>query len=374
MTQHRQPQSPLLDHCPLTLPRAAYVEADWFQREMATIWSRNWVCVGRLDDFAPGIMRPVTVGPASVLVLRQEGGIRAFHNLCRHRGSELCASEVPVGKLISCPYHAWSYAADTGRLVSTGHATPTSDFSKSDNGLLPVSHVVWSGFLFLSLAPSPGSLQPDPGPDSLSNWPLQSLVTGHRHTRTLNCNWKVFWENYNECLHCPGIHPELCDMVPIYSQGIMSPAEAPDWVQGKSDGNLKPGAESWTMSGAPCGPVFPDLTEAERLEGYRFVTLYPTCFIVAHVDYVRSVRLEPLGPEQTRLTAEWHFSRETLDQPGFDAASVAAFAKLVLDQDGDAAEMNQRGLRSPAYAHGRLMPQEFDIARFHQWVLAGMEG
>ena len=72
-------------------------------------------------------------------------------------------------------------------------------------------------------------------------------------------------------------------------------------------------------------------------------------YVVAHVDYVRSVRLTPLGPERTRLIAEWLFPPETLAQPGFDAADVAAFAKIVMEQDGAASEMNQRGLRSPAY-------------------------
>ena len=375
MSDLRHPKSPLLDHCPKTLPRAAYLDPDWYAREMATIWSRNWVCAGRLADLTPGTMRPVMVGPASVVLARDASGeVSAFHNVCRHRGSELCAAEKPMGKLITCPYHAWSFAASDGRLVSTGHAKPTHDFSNDTNGLYPVSHVQWNGFLFLNLAADPGPLTPDIGLDALKNWPMQTLITGHRHERILACNWKVFWENYNECLHCPGIHPELCDMVPIYSRGIMSASEAPDWTPDTPRRpNLKPGAESWTMTGAPCGPTFPGLTAEQRQDGYTFVTLYPTAFVVAHVDYVRAVRLQPLGPEQTRLTAEWYFTPETLAQSGFDAADVAAFAKIVLEQDSLAVEMNQRGLRSPRHESGRLMPEEFDIQRFHAWVLTEME-
>ena len=375
MSEHRHPLSPLLDHCPETLPRAAYLDADWYAREMATIWARNWVCAGRLTEFSPGTLRPVDVGGASVIVaLAAEGTVSAFHNACRHRGAEICAGEAALGKLITCPYHAWSYAAADGRLVSTGYGTPTDDFVKAENGLKAVAHVVWNGFLFLNRGEA-GPLRPDTGLDALAHWPMDGLVTGHRHERVLECNWKVFWENYNECLHCPGIHPELCTMVPIYGRGIMSAAEAPDWTpEQPRTGNLRPGAESWTMTGKPCGPVFEGLTAEERQDGYRFVTLYPTAYIVAHVDYVRCVRLQPLGPERTRLVAEWYFSPETLAQPGFDAGEVAAFAKIVLEQDGDAAEMNQRGIRSPSYTRGRLMPQEFDIHRFHQWVLSEMEG
>lgn len=373
MTPH--PASPLLDHCPETLPRAAYVSPDWYAREMATIWSRHWVCAGRADDLASATMRAVQVGPASVILARlPDGTLRAYHNTCRHRGAEICRGERAAGKLITCPYHAWAYAADDGRLMSTAHAHPTEDFRREDHGLCPVALREWAGFIFLSLAAAPPDLRGDIPLSTLDNWPMADLRTGHRWDQVLDCNWKVFWENYSECLHCPGIHPELCDMVPIYREGVMAPNERQDWTPGAGgQAQLKPGAESWTMSGAPCGPAFPGLTPEERQAGYTFVTLWPSAFVVAHVDYVRSVRLAPLGPDRTRLVAEWHFAPETLAQPGFDAARVAEFAKIVLAQDAEACEMNQRGLLSPVWDRGRLMPEEYEIHRFHDWVRSEME-
>lgn len=370
------PASPLLDHCPETLPRDAYLGADWYAREMATLWSRQWVCAGRVNDLAPGMMRRVQVGPASVILIRlADGTLRAWHNTCRHRGAELCAGEKAAGKLVTCPYHAWAYAASDGRLVSTAHAHPTEDFRREDHGLKPVALKGWAGFAFLSLAEAPPDLEGDIALATLDNWPMDSLVTGHRWEKTLNCNWKVFCENYSECLHCPGIHPELCDMVPVYRDGVMAANERQGWAPDTPEApRLKPGAETWTMTGAPVAPAFPGLTEAERQAGYTFVTLWPSAFVVAHVDYVRLVRLEPLGPDRTRLIAEWHFAPETLAQPGFDPARVAEFARIVLTQDGDACEMNQRGLASPAYERGRLMPEEYEIHRFHGWVMNQMEG
>ena len=369
------PASPLLDHCPETLPRDAYLGAEWHAREMATIWSRHWVCAGRANDLASGTMRPVSVGPARVILARlPDGSLRAYHNSCRHRGAEICREERAAGKLLTCPYHAWAYAAEDGRLVSTGHAHPTGDFRREDHGLRPVALREWAGFVFLSLAAAPRDLRGDVPLSTLDTWPMGSLVTGHRWETTLACNWKVFWENYSECLHCPGIHPELCDIVPIYREGVMASNERQDWTpEAREDAQLKSGARSWTLDGALCGPVFAGLGEAERQAGYTFVTLWPSIFVVAHPDYVRSVRLEPLGPERTRLTAEWHFAPETLAQAGFDAEGVADFAKIVLGQDGDACEMNQRGLASPAHQRGRLMPEEYEIHRFHQWILREME-
>lgn len=376
MSDHRHPRSPVLDHCPPTLPAKAYFDPDWYAQEQRTIWASNWVSAGRVADIRPGSMKRLRVGDASVILCRAaDGGMSAFHNSCRHRGAELCGQdEAPLGKLVTCKYHAWSYAADDGRLVAVGHARPTGDFRKADHGLVPVSIRLWNGFAFLNLSAEPGPLDPDLGLEVLKNWPMDSLVTGHSMTKDLACNWKVFWENYNECLHCPGIHPELCNLVPIYGQGVMAQNEAPGWIPDDARRpTLKEGARSWTNSGAPCGPEFPGLTAEERQNGYTFVTLYPSMFIVAHVDYVRAVTLQPTGPETTRLTAEWYFPQETLDQSGFDPAEVAGFAKIVMAQDAEAAEMNQRGLRSPAYRQGTLMPEEYAIHDFHGWVMRQME-
>jgi Rieske 2Fe-2S family protein len=375
MSLERHPLSPRLDHAPESLPREAYLSQVWFERELSTVFAQQWICAGRVSDFAANTMRSVSVGAASVIVCNTGSALSAYHNVCRHRGSELCRGEsAELGKLITCPYHAWAYAAADGRLVSTAHARPTPDFDKSVYGLLPVATRQWNGFLFLNAHQTPGEIGSDVPLSTLDNWPMAALVTGHRWEKELACNWKVFWENYSECLHCPGIHPELCDLVPIYKTGVMGPTEALGWTpEQQPQRALRSGAESWTMSGKPCGATFPALTEKEQQAGYTFITLWPSLYVVAHVDYVRAVRLEPLGPERTKLTAEWYFAQETLAQPGFDAADVAAFAKIVLGQDGAAAEMNQRGIHSPAFSRGRLMPEEYEVHRFHKWILRQME-
>ena len=127
------------------------------------------------------------------------------------------------------------------------------------------------------------------------------------------------------------------------------------------------------MDGTLCGPIFDGLNEDEQRVGYSFATLWPSVYVVAHLDYVRAVRIVPLGPDRTRLIAEWYFAPQTLAQSGFDAASVAAFAKIVMEQDGAASALNQRGMRSPAFKAARLMPEEYEIYRFQQWIRAEME-
>ena len=368
--------SPLLATCPETLPRAAYTDPDWYAREQRTIWARNWVHVGRRDGFAPGTIRRVTVAGESVIVAcSPEGDLRAHLNVCRHRGAELCAHDTQDynGRLIHCPYHAWAYAHD-GRLVSTAFATPGTDFDKSQYGLYPVALKEWNGFVFLCLADTPPPFAPDLGVHALDNWPMERLVTGHVLETRLACNWKVFWENYNECLHCPGIHKGLSEMVPLYARGIMSEPEDRAWTpDSPSAPALKEGARSWTVDGQPCGPEFEGLTDAERAIAHTFVTTYPTMYVIAHVDYVRAVTVTPLAPEETLVRAEWLFLPETLAAHGFDLENVTRFASTVIAEDGAACEMNQRGLRSSRHETGRLMPEEFDIHRFHRWVLEQME-
>jgi glycine betaine catabolism A len=374
-----EPSSPLLGQCPDALPANYYYDSEHFAHELKSIWSRNWIYAGRVNDLAQMTVRRLQVaGENLILVKDADGKLNCFHNTCRHRGSELCRAEVTrlKSKLISCPYHEWSYDL-SGKLVRMPFVSITDDFRKEEHSLFAVKVKQWNGFIFVCLADDPPEFDaaPDLGVDALDNWPMGELVTGHTVVKEIDCNWKVFWENYNECLHCPGIHPELCDTVPVYGRGYMSPNQAPEWKPGGHEPTqaLKSGARSWTMDGRACGPEFPRLTEEQRSAGHTFVTLLPTMYIVAHVDYVRAVSLRPLGPERTELRAEWLFPETTLKSLGFDLVNVVKFASIVMTQDGEACEMNQRGLRSSKFAHGTLMPQEFDVFHFQQWVRRQMQ-
>ncbi|MCF3640568.1 aromatic ring-hydroxylating dioxygenase subunit alpha [Rhizobium sp. TRM95111] len=377
---HSQSSSPLLDHCPPSLPVEDYRDPAWHAAEERAIWRRHWIYVGRENALPPMTMRRISLAGQNLLLLRDgEGTVSAFHNTCRHRGAELCSVDEKKlrSRLIVCPYHQWSYSL-TGDLVRTPFVSIPDDFRKEEHGLYHVPVQAWNGFLFVSLADAPPDFRdaPDLGDAALDNWPMADLVTGHVWVKELQCNWKIFWENYNECLHCPGIHPELSERVPVYARGYMAANEAPDWAPdtGQTLPALKAGARSWTVNGLACGPEFPDLSRAEREAGQTFVTLLPTMFIVAHVDYVRAVSLRPLGPERTELRAEWLFPAETLAAPGFDLANVVDFATLVMAQDGAACEMNQRGLQCDRFRQGTLMPQEFDVFRFQQWVRRQLPG
>lgn len=365
-----------------TLPSKSYWDADEFQRDLDAIWYRSWLSVCREADIAqPRAFRTFRIGSQDVLVVRDEDGVlRAFHNTCRHRGSQLCAASEGRLKtrLLTCPYHAWSYSLQ-GELVRVPSKSLPEGFDKGDYPLYPVALSVWRGFVFVNLAEDAfGSAADTFDADSadLSNWPIENLVTGYVFSKVMNCNWKIFWENFNECLHCPGVHKHLSHLVPIYGRGLMARHDDPEWALHAANdspefsGGLRTGAETWSTDGKAHGPQFPGLTDAERAAGQSYATHLPSMFIVGHVDYMRTVRLVPLGPEQTQLTAEWLFPPEALWAGGTDLDNIVAFGRQVLEEDAAVCEINQRGLHSMRHRSGVLMPEEYDLHRFHQWVRA----
>jgi glycine betaine catabolism A len=239
---------------------------------------------------------------------------------------------------------------------------------------LPVNE--WNGFIFAALTnePPPFAAGFDLPLDRLDAWRLGDLVVGHTLRKTIQCNWKVFWENYNECLHCPGVHPRLAQLVPIFGRALLERRDDPSWQDHADDddpkygGGLRPGAESWSMDGKPVGVPFPGVSPEDRKAGHVYLTSVPSMFIVAHVDYVRVVRLRPLGPERTEMNIEFLFLPETLADPKRDLMNAIEFTDIVMSEDAEICELNQRGLRALPHAGGVLMPEEYAIRQFQNWI------
>jgi Rieske 2Fe-2S family protein len=375
-----QTAEPGLRQLPAALPARWYFDPAQHQRELEQIWYRNWIYVGRSDALAePLSYLTHRIGTQVVLIVRDDNGkLQAFHNTCRHRGAALCteaAGRLP-GRMITCRYHGWSYNLQ-GRLARVPQFDRPQPEGTGALGLYPVALRDWQGFIFVNLhSGAAPALEAGlaSSTDALAHWPLASLKVGHTQTRTLQCNWKVFWENYNECLHCPGVHPSLSALVPIYRRGIMEPRDDPDWAQHRDStdparrGGLRAGAVTWSMNGQACGPQFPGLTDEERRVGYHYLTHTPSMYVAAHVDYLRVVRLQPTGPESTEVQAQWLFPAATLQAPGFDLQNTVQFAATVMAEDAAVCELVQQGQRALAHVAGVLMPEEYDVHNFQQWI------
>lgn len=363
-----------------SIPAEQYYSERAFEVELKSIWYNNWIYAGRSEEFSQiGDFKRLRVGSQNILIVREsESKINAFFNTCRHRGSLLCLEEKGnlKSKHISCPYHRWTYALD-GELIRTPHLEPTEDFDRSLLSLYPVAVKQWGGCLFINLAGESAEEfdeTMDPSSDHLNNWPLENLKVVHKYQSRIRCNWKIFWENFVECYHCPGIHPELCDLVPIYKRTNISYRDDPEWQSKESDpdpkyrGGLREGAKSWTTDGQLQGIQFPDLTEEELRCGYTYLQNLPSMFIVGHADYVRIVSILPESPEHISVTSEWLLSEASTQQANFELEKIVDFGMKVLEQDTEVCERNQMGIKSIAHRHGVLMPQEYEIDNFHHWL------
>jgi Rieske 2Fe-2S family protein len=363
------------------LPAAAYFDARRHELELQRIWYRNWIYVGRSSEVAgPRAFRTFELGDQRLLLIRDESGVlHGFHNTCRHRGAALCRE--PHGVLrsgsIVCPYHAWTYDLQ-GTLLRTSSKRDADGFDRADFPLYRIRVREWRGFMFVALSDDPPAFERsfDPPPERLDAWPLEDLRVGHVLVKSLRCNWKIFWENYNECLHCPTVHPQLSQLVPIYGRGLLEERDDPNWELHAADddpkfkGGLRSGASTWSVDGQSTGVSFAGLSAEDRRLGAIYMTALPSVFFVAHIDYVRVVRLLPLGPEETELRVEYLFREETLAQPGFDPGNIVDFTNLVMTEDARVCELNQRGLHAAPHEAGVVMPEEYLIREFHEWIEA----
>jgi Rieske 2Fe-2S family protein len=363
------------------LPADAYFDPRQYERELQRIWYRNWVYVGRSSDLARARgFRTFEIGDQRILLVRDEQrALQGFYNTCRHRGAALCRE--PEGMLragtIVCPYHAWVYNLQ-GDLLRTSSKAHASGFDVADFPLYRISVKEWNGFIFVALNDRPPPFEKifDLPLNRLDAWPLEELVVGHVLSKTMRSNWKIFWENYNECLHCPGVHPQLSQLVPIYGRGLLEERDDPQWRAHAADpdpkfkGGLRSGAATWSLDGKTTGVPFPGLSDADRKAGYVYMTGLPSVFLVGHVDYVRVVRLLPLGPELTEMRVEYLFSPQTLVDPQFDLRNVVDFTNRVMTEDAQVCELNQLGLRARPHLRGVVMPEEYVVRQFHEWLRA----
>jgi Rieske 2Fe-2S family protein len=370
----------LLDRTTASLPAAWYYDPAQYARELEAVWYRDWICVGRAEELREaGDYVVVSVGEESLILTRdRDGRMRAFHNTCRHRGSLLCATSTgrfANGRIV-CPYHAWSYGL-SGELLASPRMDLPADFRRENYPLYAAHLDTWGGFLFVNLSEKPSATLAaflGSEAENVRRWPLADLVSVHREVSTLACNWKLFWENYSECYHCPGIHPELCRVMPIYREGVLSYADSraapPTGNAVDSRPRIAPGFVTWTLDGQTKLPLIDGPSNEDRTLGAVFASFTANLFIVAHPDYVRSVRIAACGPEQVELTVDWLLPPGIAERHADELEKMVALGRLVVAQDGRACELNQRGLRSRRHREGVLMPQEHAVHEFHGWLRA----
>lgn len=345
------------------LPREAYTDGEIFAWEQRHIFEGAWTCIGRAADLARnGDQKAEGIGDSSVLIVRDgAGALHAFANACRHRGHELLPCGAAVNRpILVCPYHSWRYHLD-GRVLRA----PDFDdehFVPDDHGLVELRLESWHGWLFLdasgtapSLASQLAGLEPLVAP-----YEPERLVTRGRHDYEVAANWKVLNENYQECYHCPIIHPELCKASPP-SSGANYPHVSGSWVGGWMD--LRDGWATMSLDGSTSATILRRVEDSLRRQ-VLYLGVFPNLLISLHPDYVMTHRLTPMASNRTRIECEWHFSPEDSERADFDPSFAVDFWDITNRQDWLACESVQRGLSSPHAEPGPLSASEDGVYQY----------
>lgn len=349
-----------------SLPSFYYHSADIFAQERERIFFREWFCAAREEQLQkPGDYLVLDVAGESILLARtKDMAVRAHYNVCRHRGARLvpapgeeqsCGVRLGGGVLASsgirCAYHQWTYSLD-GKLLNAPYTKEGEGFCKGDFSLYPVGVECWGGFIFVNLTTvtetgKRRTLEMDFGEaiDRVKRYPLSDLKTAKRITYEVEANWKIVLENYNECYHCGGVHPELCEVVPAFRQQGGAGLE---WERGIPH---KEGAVTFTWTGQTKRAAFPGLNEDEKVR-HKGELIYPNLMLSLACDHAAAFMLWPRDAAHTTVHCDFLFHPDEVKKPGFDCSDAVEFWDLVNRQDWAICKRVQQGTGSRVHEYG----------------------
>jgi len=373
------------------LPQRYFVSLEIFAQEQSEIFSRNWLLVGHKgqlkksgDFFVIEVPAPPSQGygatKESLIVVRdQKSEIRAFYNVCRHRGTRLKEDTCGHTSAIQCPYHAWTYGLD-GRLIGAPHMDDVPGFDKADYPLHRVNLGLWEGFIFVNLTDSSSltsvlsqserrkqdgfvSLEDWFAPlnGKFSHWNMSILQPAKRIEYDVRANWKLMFENYSECYHCPGVHPQLQKISP-YDSAENDLREGP-FLGGFM--KINPG-KSLTMSGNACAAF---VGKIENLQQVFYYSIFPNMLLSLHPEYVMVHQLWPQSPERTLIVCDWLFHPDAFSRKDFRPEDAIEFWDMTNKQDWHVCELSQQGISSRAYQPGPYSSRESIPAIWDEYYL-----
>jgi choline monooxygenase len=331
-----------------TIPARWYTDPAMLAAENRSVFGRTWQCVGQSQWVAePGSYFGCDVGSEPVLVARaKDGELRAFSNVCRHRGS-LLAAEPRCANAIRCPYHAWTYSLD-GRLLSQPEFEGVEDWDRSKVRLPEFRAATWGPFVFVNLdAQAPALLDvfgAIPGEIAAMGCPIDRLRYSYRRDYVINCNWKVYIDNYLEGYHLPAAHPSLFreldyQQYRVETHRYYSSQIAPIRARGE-------GARRY------------EFTDSTRTALYYWI--FPNFMLNVYPDNLSSNIILPAGPDRTLTVFEWYAYEGQVAQETID------FSDEIQQEDIAICESVQKGLRSANYSQGRFsVKRENGVHHFH---------
>ncbi len=355
-----------------TLPGHFYTDPQIFAVEQVRIFERMWFCAARATDISsPGAFRTVQVGTESILISRsRKGDVRAFFNVCRHRGAKIRTEESgSVARAFQCPYHAWTYDLD-GKLIAAPNLTKMPDIDRIEYGLRTVQVREWLGYIWVSLADDPPSFEGTVLQEvvdrlgelaNLERYEVEKLAVGRRIVYDVQANWKLIVENFMECYHCATIHPELTEVLPEFADGLAAQFFVNHGAAFGAD------IKGFTIDGSAGLDEIPSI-DPDQDRKYYAITIKPQVFVNMVPDHIIFHRMYPMAADRTIVECDWLYLPSVVEQ-GKDVTKSVELFDRVNRQDFEACERCQPAMSSRVYRDGGvLVPSEHHIGVFHDWL------
>jgi Rieske 2Fe-2S family protein len=364
-----------------TLPQRYFVSNEVFRQEQEQIFSTQWLLVGHQSQIAdagdyflasaPPSSDYGAAGESLIITRDKNGAIHGFYNVCRHRGTRLKEDACGHASAIQCPYHAWTYGLD-GRLIGAPHMDDVPGFDKADYSLRAVNLALWEGFIFINLDENAMPLEEWFAPlnGKFSHWNMPILRPAKRIEYDVRANWKLMFENYSECYHCPGVHPMLAKVSP-YDSAQNDLSEGP-FLGGFMKINKGAGL---TMSGKACALPVGGIKRADEDEAdddglVFYYSIFPKMLLSLHPEYVMVHQLWPISPERTLIVCDWFFHPDAFNRPDFKPDDAIEFWDMTNKQDWHVCELSQQGIASRAYQPGPYSSRESIPAAWDRYYLS----
>jgi Rieske 2Fe-2S family protein len=344
------------------LPREYYTSEEIFEREVEQIFTRQWTYVAHESQIPnPGdFVVEEIVGESLIIVRGDEGEVNAFFNVCRHRGYQFCEQVRGSAKRFICPYHQWSYDRD-GRVLNVPGAPDGELFDYADWGLHRAHVTVWHGLIFVALgedAPSPLGPALDEHAASMVPALPERCREAFRETYDVQTNWKTLLENYLECYHCRGSHPELC-----HSMSIDATYESTaGWIGEYFSGGMpmKPGVKTASMDGELVSTPLAGWAGLEEIPdnlcgGFGIVPMLAR--VICHADHMLMHLLRPIDVSHTVWDTRWFVHEDAVEGVDYDLDRLTEVWRATNREDIGLCEGAFRGVRSRRFVSGPLHPQ-----------------
>jgi Rieske 2Fe-2S family protein len=369
-----------------TLPRRFYADPAFYRAELERFYFNRWICAGRGDAIPrSGDYFTRSIGDESIIVTRAGSGeVHALFNVCRHRGTRLCDDAGGhLADRIQCPYHNWTYDL-AGRLLAAPHMPP--GFCKEDYPLHRAGCEVWDGNIFVHLGaassrltpadpPAPATNRPTPPappalrdqladlPERFAAWQMGDLRMARRIVYDVKANWKLIVLNYNECLHCPNLHPALNKLHHYLDVENVAPTAC---YCGGAMG-FRDGVETMSSDGRRRRACLPGLSQAQQQQ-VAYYAVYPNLLLSLHPDYVMTHTLWPRAHDRTEIVCEWHFHPTELARSDFNPDDAIEFWDQTNREDWWISEQSQLGINSRVYQPGPYSEREELLWSFDEIV------